>query len=311
MTLLLIDGNAIIHRAFYAIPQTFRTSSGTPTNAVYGFLTMLNKAMVDFHPDNVIICYDTPKPTFRKKLFKKYQAHRPKLSDELVVQIPYIKEMVDKAGIIQIEKEGYEADDLIGTLVKKYKHDYKILILTGDKDIMQLIDENVFVISPQTGLSTIKLYDREEVKNKLGVTPEEIPDLKGLMGDPSDNYTGAKGIGPKTALSLLSQFKSVETIIKNIGSIENERVRKVVEEYREDILLAKQLATIHCDVPINFTIESSVFTGFKEDLKEFLTSLQMSSLVERIFSPKNKEAKKTKPAKEKQSTNTGQADLFT
>src|SRR3989338_1028939 len=147
-TLLLIDGNAIVHRAYYAIPATFRTSSGNPTNAVYGFLTMLYKTITDFHPDYIIICFDTPKPTFRKKLFEKYQAQRAKLSDELAAQFPHIKEMLDKAGITRIEKEGYEADDLIGTLVKKYKHDYEILVLTGDKDIMQLVDKNVFVISP-------------------------------------------------------------------------------------------------------------------------------------------------------------------
>lgn len=296
-TLLLIDGNAIIHRGFYAIPTTFRTSDGTPTNAVYGFLAILHKSINDFHPDFVVICFDTPVPTFRKKLHVEYQAHRPKMADELKVQIPLIKEMIDKAGIVHIEKEGFEADDVIGTIVTKYKQSHRILILTGDKDIMQLVNDNVFVISPQSGISSTKLYDKNEVKNKLGVLPYEIPDLKALMGDPSDNYHGAKGIGPKTAGDLLRQFGTIEHMLKHIDKIENKRVKQIVIDNKEHILLSKRLATIMCDVPIEIDVEKAKFTSFKEELKEFLDRMQIRSLTERIFEKRVERPPAKKPKK--------------
>ncbi len=303
-TILLIDGNAIMHRAFFAIPSTFRTAD-TPTNMVYGFVTMLHKAISDFKPEYVIICFDTSKPTFRKKMFENYQAHRPKISDDFKIQIPLIKEMLDLAGVTQIEKEGFEADDIIGTLVEKYKRAYRILILTGDKDIMQLVDDTVYVMSPQTGISSIKLYNREEVKNKLGCTPEEIPDLKALMGDSSDNYSGAKGIGPKTACSLLEQFKTIEHLLEHIDEIKNARIQGLIREHREHILMSKKLATILRDVPISISIESAQFNGFKEELKPFLDKLQMHSLMERIFAKQFERVPKlVKEKKEKQKSPT-------
>lgn len=308
-TLLLIDGNAIMHRAYYAIPPNFKTKDGIPTNAVYGFMTMLSKAIADFQPEYVIICFDTPKPTFRKKLYENYQAHRPKLADTFITQIPLIKEMLEKAGVAQIEKEGYEADDIIGTLVTRNKDKYRTLILTGDKDIMQLVDENVFVMSPQTGISSIKLFDKSEVKNKLGVTPDKIPDLKGLMGDASDNYGGAKGIGPKTAQELISRFKSVENLLENVSEVENARTQQIIKTHQENILLSKKLATIDCNVPINLSIESARFTGFSEGLKSFLNSLEMYTLAERLYAvkaPSQTESKK----KESQKKDIIQEDLF-
>lgn len=306
-TLLLIDGNAIIHRAFYAIPQTFRTSKGVLTNAVYGFLAILHKSITDFNPDHVIICFDTPKPTFRKQLHIHYQAHRPKMSDELKDQIPLIKEMVDKAGITHIEKEGFEADDLIGTIVTKYKKNHKILILTGDKDIMQLVDEYVYVISPQTGVNQMKLYDINEVKNKLGVLPYEIPDLKALMGDQSDNYQGAKGIGPKTAIELLKQFGTIEHLLKHADEIENKRIRQLIHDHKDHILLSKQLATIICNVDIHVDTEKAKFTSFNNDLKEFLDGLQMRSLIDRVF---KKSAEPIMKTKKKEKLEIDQGSLF-
>ncbi len=301
-TLLLIDGNAIMHRAYYAIPANFKTKDGTPTNAVYGFMTMLAKAIADFQPEYIIICFDTPKPTFRKKLYANYQAHRPKSADTFITQIPLIKEMLEKAGITQIEKEGYEADDIIGTIATRNEDKYRILILTGDKDIMQLVDENVFVMSPQTGISTIKLFDKNEVENKLGVTPEKIPDLKGLMGDASDNYGGAKGIGPKTAQELISRFQSVENLLENVSKVENARTQQIIKTHRDVILLSKRLATIECDAPVNLNVESTRFTGFPEELKNFLNSLEMYTLAERLYAvkapPKNESKKKESPKKD-------------
>ncbi|QQG44771.1 MAG: hypothetical protein HYW86_02555 [Candidatus Roizmanbacteria bacterium] len=308
-TLLLIDGNAIMHRAFFAIPADFRSSDGTPTNAVYGFMTMLHKVISDFHPQHVIICFDTPKPTFRQKLLPSYQAQRPKAASEFIVQIPLIKEMIDKAGICRIEKEGYEADDLIGTLTAKYKKNHRILIFTGDKDIMQLIESQVFVITPQTGVSSIKLYDEEEVVTKMGVSATKIPELKALMGDPSDNYPGAKGIGPKTAVNLLNQFLTVENLLNHTSEIKNERIKSIIETNQENIILSKKLATILQDVPYEIDIEKVKFEGFKPELKGFLEKLQIRSLIERIFNQRKERIPK-EPAKKKSDDTPSQDSLF-
>lgn len=308
-TLLLIDGNAIMHRAFHAIPP-FKTSSGIPTNVIYGFFTMLNKAVTDFKPDHVVVCFDTPAPTFRKKLFTAYQAQRPKIADEFKSQIPLLKEALSKAGITYFEKDGFEADDLIGTLAKKYSNsgkESKVLILTGDKDILQLVNGAVFVVSPQTGLSNIKIYDLNEVKKKFNLPPDKIPDLKALMGDSSDNYSGAKGIGPKTAAKLLNEFGSVDNIYLNLNKIA-ETPKKSLEENRENVLLSHKLATINTDVDINLDIKKTEFDKFDEELKNFFEKYEMKSLAARIFIKPGMEITETKIKKSK--TPEDQMDLF-
>ncbi|MDO8741862.1 MAG: DNA polymerase I, partial [Candidatus Roizmanbacteria bacterium] len=157
-TLLLIDGNAIMHRAYHALPP-FKSADGTQTNVVYGYLSMLYKVVGDFKPDYLISCFDTPKPTFRNKLFKNYQIQRPKIDDDFIGQIPLVKQALDAAGINRIEKDCYEADDLIGTITRIFEtNNFRVVILTGDKDIFQLITDNVFVAAPQLGLANIKIF---------------------------------------------------------------------------------------------------------------------------------------------------------
>src|SRR3989339_1573657 len=171
-TLLIIDGNAIMHRAYHALPP-FKAKDGTPTNVVYGFLSMLNKVTDDFKPSHLITCFDTPKKTFRNEIFKDYQIQRPKIDDDFIIQIPLVKEALDKSGIERIERDGFEADDLIGTITKIFeKNDFRILILTGDKDIFQLITDKVFVAAPQLGLANIKIFDKTEVEKKLDIKPD-------------------------------------------------------------------------------------------------------------------------------------------
>lgn len=281
-TLLLIDGNAIMHRAFHALPP-FKTKSGTPTNVIFGFFSMLHKSISDFHPNFIVVCFDTPKPTFRNKIFKEYQAQRPKISDDFIVQIPLVKEALDKAGIMHLEKDGYEADDLIGTIAQKFKDNgVKVLILSGDRDIQQLVAKNVFVITPKLGLSDIKMYDSAEVEKKYGLEPVKIPDLKALMGDASDNYTGAKGIGPKTAAKLLQQYKSISGIYSHLDDIDD-KVRKSLEENKENVLLSYKLATIDTKVPIEFDIAQTKFEKFKDELKNYFLQYEMKSLANRLF----------------------------
>lgn len=304
-TLLLIDGNALMHRAYHALPP-FKTKDGLPTNAVYGFLSMLQKAIVDFKPTHLAVCFDTPTPTFRKKIFAKYQAHRPILDDQLKLQMPLVRETLDKAGITRLEKPGFEADDLIGTITAKLKKpDTRIFIFTGDKDILQLVSDKVFVLAPLIGLANVKLYDRGEVKKRFSLTPEQIPDLKGLMGDSSDNYSGAKGIGPKTAGQLLLQFQTIDNLYKNLGRVKNQRIRKILDVHKENIFLSKQLATIKTDVDLKFDFDKTRFTGFQPELKNHLEKLEIYSLIKRLF-----QEKKEKPVKKTAQEDKSQIKLF-
>jgi DNA polymerase-1 len=290
-TLLLIDGNAIMHRAYHALPP-FKSANGTPTNVVYGYISMLYKVVTDFKPDYLISCFDTPHPTFRNKLFKEYQSQRPKIDDDFITQIPLVKQAVDAAGINQIEKDGYEADDLIGTITRVFEvNKFRVVILTGDKDIFQLITDNVFVAAPQLGLSNIRIFDKSEVEKKLDVSPNQIIEYKALVGDPSDNYPGALGIGPKTASKLIHQFKTVDNIYKNLEKIESEKIREILKKQKNNVYLSKKLATIITDVDINIDIEKLKFKNFNKKLIDFLTQYQMNTLTKRIFGEKETEKK--------------------
>jgi len=295
-TLLVVDGNAIMHRAFHALPP-FKAANGTPTNVIYGYLSMLHKIVKDFTPTHLISCFDTPKPTFRNDLFKEYQSQRPKIDDEFITQIPLVKQALDLSGIAQVEKDGFEADDLIGTITKMFENNgFRVLIVTGDKDIFQLITDNVFVASPQLGLANIKVFDKVEVERKLDVAPDQIIDYKALCGDPSDNYPGASGIGPKTAAKLIREFKNIDTIYKNIGNITSEKIKDILNREKEKVYLSKKLATILTDVDIHLNIEKLKFNGFDKKLLTFLENYNMNSLINRIFS--EKAAKKEEKKKE-------------
>lgn len=291
-TLLLVDGNAMMHRAYHALPP-FKTKNGILTNVVYGFFSMLQKAIVDFKPTNITICFDTPEQTFRNKLFKKYQAQRPSVDDEFIEQIPNVKKALDVSGILRIEKEGYEADDLIGTVAKQAQNKHmRVLILTGDRDMMQLVNDSVFVVTPQKGLSDMCVVGKNEVLEKFNVPPEKIPDLKALMGDPSDNYSGAKGIGPKTAAKLLQKRESIEHLYEHLDELD-EKTRNLLIEHKEHVLLSKKLATIMTDVPMDLPMDTTHFAAFNPKLKEFLLTLEMRSLAKRLFVEKKPPVKKT------------------
>lgn len=296
-TLLLVDGNGLLHRSFHALPP-FVTKTGIATNAVYGFATMLFRAVSDFHPTHIAVCFDTPVPTFRKKIFAQYQIHRPKMKDELKKQIPLVKEFLETAGIAHFEKEGYEADDVIGTISSRARQDAHVLILTSDRDMMQLVDNKVNVISPQKGLSEIKLYTEKETVEKFLVQPSQIPDLKSLTGDASDNYKGADGIGPKTASDLLIRFHTVQGIYDHLDNIASERIKNILLEHKKDALLSLKLSTIITDIPIDFHLAQCRFAGYHEKLKDFFTQMEFDSLIKRFFrTTARKNEKKTVPEK--------------
>jgi len=305
-TLLLVDGNALMHRAYHAMPP-FRTSKGIPTNVIYGFFSMLHKAVTDFQPTHLIVCFDTPAPTFRKKMFTNYQAHRPHADDEFKIQIPSVKQALAISGITTVEKEGYEADDIIGTISNMFKtNGIRVLILSGDRDIMQLIDDNVFVIMPQNGLTTTKLYDKDAVIQQFSVLPSQIPDLKGLMGDPSDNYPGAKGIGPKTASEIIHQFDTIDKLYVDLSKVKNVRIRTILEKDKDNVFMSKKLATIITNVPLDIDIEKTKFHWFKSELKDYLLNFEMKSLAKRLFEEKKMRA----TSKKSSNSSSDQMGLF-
>lgn len=308
-TLLLIDGNALMHRAYHALPA-FTTKAGIPTNAVYGFLSILHKAITDSRPQYLIVCFDTPVPTFRKKLFQEYQSHRPKIEDQLSIQFPTVKEGLDKAGIIHLEKEGYEADDVIGTISKLFaEKNNRVLILSGDKDILQLVNDRILVITPQLGFGKEKIYDAGGVKERFGIKPNQIPDFKALMGDQSDNYKGAKGIGPKTAAKLLNEYGSIDNIFKHLNSIES-KVRDLLKTHKKNILMSHKLATILTNVEVKLDSSQSQFNGYNESLKEFLQKYEMSTLLKRMFNASAKMQKQPEKNQQKKDEDENQIGLF-
>ncbi len=292
--LVLIDGNAILHRAYHALPP-LTAPDGTLVNAVYGFASMLLKLYENLSPTHMAVAFDRPGPTFRKKLFKAYQAKRPKMDDELAGQVEKVHELVGAFGIPVFEKDGFEADDVIGTIVGKVSKDTSavsatsdtfatfatVIIVTGDRDLLQLvIDEKVLVYMPTKGLSEAKLYGEKEVAARMGVLPSLVPDLKALAGDSSDNYPGVSGIGPKTAVSLLLKYGSLEAIYRHLSAIAPAAAEKLKHD-KESAILGKKLATITRNVPLDVSLPPLAGLDTAES-RAFLTSLHFHSLVKRL-----------------------------
>lgn len=251
--LILIDGNAILHRAFHALPA-LTTKRGEPINAVYGLISMLLRVIQDLKPTHIAVAFDEKEPTFRHKEFPAYQAQRPAMTQELSGQFEKARRVINAFGIPIYSKGRYEADDVIGTLSEQAPED--VVIITGDRDQLQLVSDKVKVYMPIAGLSNAKLMGTSEVVEKMGIPPNQIDDYKALVGDPSDNYTGVPGIGPKTAISLLEKYKNLDGIYKNLKEIP-EATAKKLREGTEASKLSKKLATIVRDVPVNLDIEAA------------------------------------------------------
>lgn len=280
--LVLIDGNAILHRAFHAIPP-LNNKDGIPTNAVYGFFSMLFKIIGDLKPEYLIVCFDKKAPTFRKQMYVGYQAKRPTMSDDLVPQIKLVHKALDKAKIQHFEVDGYEADDLIGTIAKvAVKKNTQVIILSGDRDLLQLVNSHVLMLAPVTGITKMILFDEVKVKEKYGLNPSQIIDYKALVGDASDNYPGVSGIGPKTASGLLQKYETFENLYKHISELPENIALKLATD-AEQAALAKKLATILKDAPIKLELEKSVLSKIDEEaLKKYLGSLGFSGLLKRM-----------------------------
>lgn len=286
--MIAIDGHSLLYRAFYALPG-FTTKKGLPTGAVYGFHLMLDKVLADYNPDYVFVAFDSGKPTFRHEQFKDYKAQRPPMPEELRGQVDLTKKLLDHRGIPHISIDGIEADDLIGSAAKLAKDwGVEYLILTGDRDALQLVDTDCRVLLTKKGISEIRLYDRQAVKDDFAILPEQVPDYKGLVGDPSDNIPGVKGIGDKTAVKLIDEFSNLETILQNIDKLPAGTVKKLKGQ-EEIALLSKDLATIHTDIVLDLSLESAKLEGpLLEPLREFYKEMEFTTFLKRLPEEKKK-----------------------
>jgi len=296
--LVLIDSNALVHRAFHALPPTLTSPKGVLTNAVYGFTSVLLKMLKDLKPDYVVATYDLSGPTFRHEEFAEYKIHREKAPDELYAQIPLTKSILGAFGIPVFEKQGFEADDLIGSLATEAKKekDLQVVIVTGDLDTLQLVDGNkVVVFTLRKGLTDTILYDEKEVNNRYGIKPEQVIDFKGLKGDPSDNIPGVPGVGDKTASALVQEFGSMENLYEKISNLKSQISKskksplseKLIEkliENKDQAFFSKKLATIICNVDIDFSLDKSDWKNnmSRQEIEKLFREFGFFSLVKRL-----------------------------
>ena len=295
--LVLIDGHALAYRGYYALPQSLTTSHGELTNAVFGFTSMLLNVLRDEKPDYIAVAFDVGK-TFRHEEYKEYKANRIEMPDELRTQMARIQEIVRALSIPIIEAEGYEADDVLGTLAQKAeKEGAEILIVTGDTDTFQLIDEHTRVLTSRRSFSDTIVYDQEGIEERYGLQPHQLIDYKALVGDTSDNIPGVRGIGKKTATKLLQRYGSVEEIYSHLDEVESSRFHNALEQGRESAFLSKFLVTIVTDLSVELDLEACRTTEFDRDrVKELFRELEFRTLLNRLPSePVAKRARQVSP----------------
>jgi len=300
--LVAIDGNSLLYRAFFAM-RYLSTSDGTPTNAIYGLTTMLLKVL-DEKPDYIVVAFDTPKPTFRHKEYDQYKAHRKAPPDELIAQAPVARELIRAFNIPVIEIEGYEADDIIGALVTQAReHGVSSQIVTGDLDALQLVNDDVSVMTTVKGVSDIVVYDPKAVQDRFGLRPDQMADFKGLKGDPSDNIPGVPGVGDKTAQSLLDQYGTVEGVLDHVTDMPEGKTKRALSENADLARLSKRLATIVTDVPFDFDL--SAYEARQPDLdtlRDLFVRLEFKTMLKRL--PEVEQAAGKAPIEEKPSLGT-------
>jgi len=284
-TLYIIDGHGLIYRAYYAfINRPLLTTKGENTSALFGFMRMLLRLIHDEQPDYLICVFDAKGKTFRHELFPEYKAKRLKAPEDLAHQVEAIKTILPALGVSILEVEGYEADDLIGSIVEKaVKIPVRSVIVSGDKDILQLVDDRVTVLANKKGISEVEVMNQKKVYDTWGVRPENIIDLLALMGDSSDNVPGVKGVGKKTAQELIQQFGTVDSLFEHIEDVEKEKVRELLEKGREDALLSKRLVMIRKDAPVDVKIENFLFSDFpRNEGIELLIERELNSIASEL-----------------------------
>ncbi len=281
--LLIVDGHAVIHRAYHSIPPL--DVNGQPVNALYGFYSMLLSAISQINPKYLIVCLDSPGPTFRQSEFVGYRAKRKAPDRELISQLPLLAETLNQSKVHTFSMGGYEADDLIGTVAKKLakkKFIDEIIIITGDKDLMQLVTKKIHLLMPLRGLSETKLFQPDDVYEKLNVKPKQVIDLKALMGDMSDNYPGVAGVGPKAATDLLSQYQDLDNIYAHLDEIKPSLKEKLTRE-KDNAYLSQKLATIIDNIPLDISLAQAKWRPETiYGLKSMFKSYNFKSLISRL-----------------------------
>ncbi|MGI5816712.1 MAG: DNA polymerase I [Armatimonadota bacterium] len=280
---LLVDGHSLFHRAFHALPP-LSTSDGQPTGALLGFLQMMMQLLEQEQPQFAAVALDLPGPTFRDQIYDEYKSHRPPTDDALRAQVPLLSELIEALGISAVSLEGYEADDVIGTLARRAAgQGRQVVIVTGDRDLLQLIDDNIEVVATLRGIKDTKRYDREAVREDYHLEPGQLIDLKALSGDSSDNIPGVAGIGDSSAQQLLEQFGSLEAALAGIDQIESTRIRNRLKAGPEQAELSRRLATIATDAPVATELAEIAWEGLPiERLRELAQRLEFSAVLDRL-----------------------------
>ncbi len=280
---MLIDGNSIAYRAFFALPL-LNNDKGIHTNAVYGFTMMLMKILEDEKPTHMLVAFDAGKTTFRHKTFGEYKGGRQKTPPELSEQFPFIRELLDAYGISRYELENYEADDIIGTLsLTAEKDGFEVKVISGDKDLTQLSSPITTVGITRKGITDIEEYTPEHVADKYGLIPEQIIDMKGLMGDASDNIPGVPGVGEKTAIKLLKEFSTLENLLDSIDQVSGNKLKEKLAEFKEQAIMSKELATIERQAPVGVDLDTIAYEGYtREKLIGLFKELGFNSLLEKL-----------------------------
>src|SRR3989344_4839708 len=299
-TLGLLDTHALIHRAYHALPKFTSKNTGEPTGALYGLSAMLLKIIRELKPDYIVAAFDRPEPTFRHDTYDGYKAKRPEAEEDLVKQLIRARDIVEAFGIPILDAPGFEADDVLGTIVEALRRNpptggLKTIIVSGDMDVLQLVDgDRVVVFTLRKGIEDTVIYDEKKVEERYGFGPGMLPDFKGLRGDPSDNIVGVKGIGEKIATEIIKNFGTLENLYQKLeeGSPANaagvavgglkEKTVQLLKEHKKDAFFSKTLATIRRDAPVNFRFPISNFQVNKSKLKALFEELGFASLVARI-----------------------------
>ncbi|MFF2888920.1 5'-3' exonuclease H3TH domain-containing protein [Paenibacillus sp. NPDC057967] len=279
--LLLVDGMAILFRAYFATSFTGsirRTSSGLPVNAVHGFVRYFMDAVNKFNPTHVICCWDMGSKTFRTEQYDGYKSNRPDAPEDLIPQFDLVKDVVASFNVPNVGIVGYEADDCIGTLANRFKHEAEVIVVTGDHDMLQLVDDCVSIAIMKKGIGNYMVYTPTTLLEERQLTPQQIIDMKGLMGDTSDNYPGVRGIGEKTAHKLILEHGSIDGLLANLDSV-SKTVRAKIEADLEMLHLSRQLATIHCNAPLDTDMSLCGWSYDRNTVLNKFEELEFKSLV--------------------------------
>ncbi|MGX1192627.1 DNA polymerase I [Metabacillus sp. SLBN-84] len=281
--LVLIDGNSIAYRAFFALPL-LNNDKGVHTNAIYGFTMILMKILEDEKPSHMLVAFDAGKTTFRHETFKEYKGGRQKTPPELSEQFPFIRELLDAYSISRYELPNYEADDIIGTLSKQAEKDgFEVKVISGDKDLTQLVSEQITVDITRKGITDVDSYTPEFVMEKYGLSPSQIIDMKGLMGDSSDNIPGVPGVGEKTAIKLLKEHETLEALYESLDKVTAKKLKEKLEENKEQAMMSKELATINCEAPLEITLSEAEYKGFEaKNVAGIYKELGFNSLLDKL-----------------------------